>query len=201
MNINDIKLIGIHGPLDGGKDTTANHIQHLFPGHFGRYAFALPIKKACEVLFGFSNDQMYDTIIKERVDDFWGFTPRFAMQKLGTEFGRDMLRQDVWIKRAEMEHSKNMSQGKGTVIADVRFENEAEWLRSQPNSLIIYLKVPSLKKDERYQHASEAGIKTDSKDLLIINDKRLGMKHLFSQIEWAFEVSSDDGKTDLTGPY
>ncbi len=196
MNIADIKLIGIHGPLNAGKDTVANHIQHLFPNLFGRYAFALPIKQACEVMFGFTHDQMYDTVIKERVDPFWNFTPRKAMQLLGTEFGREMLRDDVWIRRAEMEHRKNLSQNKGTVIADVRFENEAEWIRAQPNSLIIYLSAPNLQKDERYQHPSEAGISRHDNDLYIVNDKSHGLKPLFMTLETHLGYF-----TDYPGPH
>lgn len=178
-----IKLIGIHGPLNGGKDTAANYIQAKFPEKYGRYAFAEPLKQACMIMFGFSREQLEDRKLKEEVDAFWGFTPRKAMQLLGTEYGRDMMRKDVWIKRAEMEHARNLKIGKGTIITDVRFENEAEWLRSQPDTALIYLVVPGLKKDERYNHASEAGISTAETDKLVVNDKSLGLEHLFGQLD------------------
>ena len=179
-----IKLIGIHGPLDGGKDTTANYIQAKFPDKYGRYSFAGPLKAACRIMFCFSQEQLEDRKLKEEADPFWGFAPRKAMQLLGTEFGRDMLRDDVWIKRAEMEHAKNLGIGRGTVITDVRFENEAVWLRTQPNSALIYLIAPNIKRDERYNHASEAGIKLDeSFDKVVVNDKSLGLDHLFGQLD------------------
>ena len=186
MEINQIKLIGIHGPLNGGKDTAANYIQAKFPDVFGRYSFAQPLKQACEIMFGFSKEQLEDRILKEAVDPFWGFTPRKAMQKLGTEYGRDTMCEDVWVRRAEMELAKNLKSGRGMIITDVRFENEAEWLRSQPNSLLIYLEVPSLIKDDRYLHASEAGIKRMPIDHLITNEKALGLLPLFSQIDKLF---------------
>lgn len=187
--IQDVKLIGIHGPLNGGKDTAANYLQAKFPDMLGRYAFAQPIKQACGVLFGFTKDQLEDRVLKEEVDKFWGFSPRKAMQLLGTEYGRDMLRKDVWIRRGEMEYLKNLKLGKGTVITDVRFPNEAEWLRTMPNSIIIYLEVPSLVKDERYQHASEAGIEYDPNfDFKIINDKSAGLNAFFRQLDTIFET-------------
>lgn len=180
-------LIGIHGPLNGGKDTVANYIQAIFPEKFGRYAFASPIKQATTVMFGFSQAQLEDRVQKEAIDPFWGFTPRKAMQLLGTEYGRQMLNDRVWIMRAELEHKKNTSADRGTIITDVRFENEAEWIRSQPNSMLIYLKVPGLERDEKYNHASESGINlVESFDKVIVNDKSKGLNSLFIQIDAIF---------------
>lgn len=181
-------LIGIHGPLNGGKDTAANYIQAKFPDSFGRYAFAQPIKQACQVMFGFTKEQLEDRVLKEKIDDFWGFSPRKAMQLLGTEYGRDMLRKDIWIKRAELEHSKNFKISRGTIITDVRFENEAEWLRTLPGAMLIYIKVPNLERDEKYNHASEAGITlVEGFDKVVVNDKSLGLNTLFKQIDSIFE--------------
>lgn len=180
-------LIGIHGPLNGGKDTAANYIQSKFPGAYGRYAFASPIKQACQTMFGFTYDQLEDRELKETVDPFWGFTPRRAMQLLGTEYGREMLRDDLWIRRAELERNKHLAEGKGTIITDVRFENEAVWVRSQPNSILIYLTVPGLERDARYNHASEAGItRVPGVDKLIVNDKSQGLVEFHRQLDEIF---------------
>lgn len=182
-----LQLIGIHGPLDGGKDTVANYIQAKFPDKFSRYAFAGPLKQACTIMFGFTKEQIEDRTLKELNDPFWGFSPRKTMQLLGTEFGRNMLRDDVWIRRAEMEFQKNVKIGRGTIITDVRFENEAAWLRAQPHSMLIYLNVPGLQKDSRYAHASEAGIKfVESFDKPVVNDKSQGLTPLFKQIDSLF---------------
>jgi len=181
------KLIGIHGPLNGGKDTAANYIQAKHPEQFGRYAFAQPIKQASIVMFGFTKEQLEDRVLKETVDPFWDFTPRKAMQLLGTEYGRDLLRKDLWIKRAELEHIKNVKINRGTIITDVRFENEAEWIRAQPNAMLLYLTVPGLERDERYNHASEGGIKfVEGFDRVVINDKTLGLNNLFKQLDEIF---------------
>jgi hypothetical protein len=189
------KLIGIHGPLNGGKDTVANYIVHMFkaislPPRYRTYAFARPLKEACKIMFGFTQEQMEDRILKETVDPFWGFTPRRAMQLLGTEYGRDMLRKDCWIRRAEFEIEKNFADvsesnpnGVKTIITDVRFQNEADWLRAYPDALLVYLEVPGLVKDEKYNHASEAGISREPTDIVIINDKSLGLRSLYDQID------------------
>ena len=176
-------IIGIHGPLNGGKDTVANIIQQMHPQQFGRYAFARPLKDALKIMFGFSDLQLEDRKLKDEVDPFWGFTPRKAMQLLGTEFGRDMLRKDVWIKRAEHEASQNERKKQGMLITDVRFENEAEWLRSRDDAVLIYITAPDIMRDERYAHASEAGISRAHTDITISNDKRLGIDALTEQIK------------------
>lgn len=187
VSAGDVSIIGVHGPLNGGKDTVANYLQAKFPDRYNRYAFAKPLKEACKILFGFTQEQMEDRVLKEQEDPFWGFSPRKAMQLLGTEYGRDMLRKDVWIQRAAMECMKNQKGRKGTIITDVRFENEAEWLRQQPNSMLIYLQVPHLEKDEKYNHASEKGIAlVEEFDRVVMNDKSLGLTNLFKQLDGLF---------------
>jgi hypothetical protein len=175
-------IIGIHGPLNGGKDFTATIIQRLMPRKFAHYAFAKPLKEAAKALFGFTDLQMDKRDLKEAVDPFWGFTPRRALQLLGTEFGREMMRKDVWIKRAELEVARNAEWNVHTIITDVRFENEAEWIRSRDDAVLLYLEVPGLVKDGvQYQHASEAGISRAPTDIVIVNEKT-GVKALHDQL-------------------
>lgn len=175
-------LIGVHGPLNGGKDTVANYLIDKFPGRFRRYAFAKPLKEASKILFGFTDEQIEDRVLKETPDPFWGFAPRKVLQLMGTEFGRNMLREDVWIRRAEMEVTNNAASSFSTIITDVRFQNEADWFRSQSGSILIYLEVPGLVRDAKYNHASEAGITRSDNDFVVVNDKSLGLNNLYHQL-------------------
>lgn len=176
-------LIGIHGPINSGKDIVADYLIKLYPNKLRRYAFAKPIKEACKVLFGFTQAQLEDRTLKEQVDPFWGFTPRAAMQKLGTEYGRDLMRPDVWIMRAAHEVLKNSSEGFATIITDVRFQNEVNWIRSYPQAVMLHLTVPNLIRDEKYNHSSENGINLLDEDHLIINDHSLGINNLYTKID------------------
>jgi hypothetical protein len=172
-------IIGIHGPLNSGKDTVATLIQELRPGKYRRYAFASPLKEASKALFGFTDHQLEDRTLKEAVDPFWGFTPRKALQLLGTEYGRDMLRKDIWIKRAELEVAKNAVEGYDTLITDVRFENEAEWVRERDDAVLIRIEPVGLVKDGvASAHSSEAGISPAATDILLMNDKAWGLEVL-----------------------
>lgn len=185
MNIKDLKIIAVHGPLNSGKDTVANYIKDKFPGRFERYAFAGPLKEAAKVMFMFTDEQLEDQILKKEIDAFWGFSPRTAMQLLGTEYARGMLRDDVWIKRAELAMERE-GLNKGLIISDCRFENEAEWVRAQPNSILIHLKTLNLEQDYQHSHASEAGLKFEEGDLEIQNDKSKGLDVLYKQIDDLF---------------
>lgn len=179
IDLNKVDVIGIHGPLNGGKDTVCSILKTLRPGQFAQYAFARPLKEAGMILFGFTMEHFEDRVLKEQVDPYWGFSPRKAMQLLGTEYGRQLLREDIWIRRAQREVELNKAKGLKTIITDVRFENEAEWIRSLGDSAgLIYLGVPGLVRDEKYNHASEAGISHAASDVNILNDKSKGLQHL-----------------------
>jgi hypothetical protein len=176
-------VIGIHGSLGSGKDTVANIIQLIAPNAYERYAFAKPLKDAVRAMFGFTDKQLEDRILKEEVDPQWGFSPRRAIQLLGTEYGRNMLRDDIWIKRAELELLNNRRRGYATIITDVRFDNEAAWIKSHPNSLLIYVQAPELVRDEKYNHESENGIAMEHIDIMIVNQKSEGLAVLHEKVK------------------
>lgn len=189
INLNTIDIIGIHGPLNGGKDTVCKLLMELCPDKFAHYAFARPLKEAGVILFGWPMDYFEDRVLKEQVDPFWGFSPRKAMQLLGTEYGRNSLRDDIWIQRAVRQVELNRLAGLKTIITDVRFENEAAWIRSLgERAALIYLEVPGLVRDEKYSHASEAGITRAITDLNIVNDKTQGINQLKSQLAKKFGI-------------
>lgn len=175
------KLIGIHGAKNAGKDTVASIIMMLRNHQYRQYAFAKPIKEACKVLFGFSDQILNDRRLKERIDPAWGFSPRRAMELLGTQYGRDMLRDDVWIVRAGVEHENNLMAGLGTIITDVRFENEAKWIRVWGTSAIIHVEAPDAPLTRT--HGSEMGIEFhNGVDFLIHNVKAEGLSVLVDKV-------------------
>ena len=171
-----VKLLGIHGPLNGGKDTITNYLTSNF--YVRKYAFADPIKESLKAIFGFSDLEMSDRIQKEKVNDFWGISPRYAAQKLGTEFGRNLIHKDIWIKKAEQVLNQSEVP---LIISDVRYDNEADWIRSLGGK-ILHIKI-DIDKDEKYNHTSEGGIQFKEGDFTIENDKSKGLSELYKNIE------------------
>jgi len=165
-----MELIGISGYAGSGKDTVADY--YIENSRFARYSLADPIKKAASEMFGVPLAHFSDRELKEVVIPFWGFSPRYMAQIIGTECGRNLFRQDIWIKRAEVEYNKyrdNFNAG-GMVIPDIRFENEAVWIQKMGGTL-IHITRPDYDGDVGTAgHASEAGYSDNLKDYTVIND-------------------------------
>jgi hypothetical protein len=192
INLKELDLIGISGPIGAGKDTVARWIKDA-----GRYSerstihwqivqFAYPLKKACSDIFGWSMEEIEDRQFKEAVDPRYGVSPRKAMQLLGTEYGRVMIRDDLWIRVADAKAQDGLNRGFKTVIPDVRFPNEDEYVRSRPNSLRVFV-LPSkeAKVTVSSNHASEQGLSPTSNDLIIVNYKD-GLESLYAQLSETF---------------
>jgi len=175
-----MKLLGIHGKARAGKDTIASYLTNN--RDFERYAFADPIRDAVSTMFDLSEEQIHGNQ-KEKVIDWVGKSPRQLMQTLGTEWGRDLVHPDLWLKLAQ-RHWENLTEycidtfgeiPEGLVIPDVRFENEAKWIRE--NGMLIHVVRPD--NWEVASHISEAGIEFDPKkgDGHILNSGTLEELH------------------------
>lgn len=101
-------LVGLagRGTIDGqfastarvGKDEVARFLRDDLG--FRTYSFALPLKQVSQVLFGLTEDQMWNDKMKNVVIDAWGLSPRKIFQRIGTEGGRLIFEEDMWAKMA-----------------------------------------------------------------------------------------------------
>jgi hypothetical protein len=153
------------GLARSGKDTCADYI--VGSANYKKYSFAEPIKLGLSGMFGWGEEELYGDL-KEVDDPVLGFSPRKALQLAGTDFARKMLRDDIWLAVAEKFVTDS------TVIADVRFENEAEWIRNK-GGIIVHVTRPELEGREVgvSNHLSENGVQILGNDLHIINDGNL----------------------------
>jgi hypothetical protein len=87
-------------------------------------AFAHSLKEMCRVVFGFSDEQLHGDL-KGEVDQFWGFTPRWALQRAGTEALRKTICDDIWIKTL----IRRVQLHEYILITDMRFPNEAKAIK------------------------------------------------------------------------
>ena len=156
-------IIGILGKKRHGKDTMADYLVEKY----GMYKVTLSgvLKGICKELFMFTDEQLYGDL-KEELDSRWGISPRRAMQFIGTDVMREYATQKLfphmngnyWLKRTEaeieklrMEHEKNID----IIVADLRFQNEVDWVNNL-GGVVIKIERPSvINKDE---HISEKDI-------------------------------------------
>lgn len=157
-------LIGITGRARSGKDTVANFIVAAIGGY--RYSFADPLRAMLAPL-GVDMSDPYWQARKEEPIPALGVSPRRMMQTLGTEWGRQLITPDLWLI---MAHQRLLQSGPGMVISDVRFDNEAAWIRKH-GGRIIHVIRPDTKAVEA--HVSEAGIEVQDTDARLSNSGTL----------------------------
>jgi len=115
-------LIGLCGPAGAGKNTVA---ELLADGLFRQVAFADPLYQCISTITGLPVSQLQDRAVKEAVIPWLGKSPRQMLQSLGTEWGRDLIHQEIWIRITLERMQDDLAAGRGVVITDVRFDNEA----------------------------------------------------------------------------
>lgn len=170
-------LIGLAGLARSGKDTAA---QHLVNHHgFQSYAFADPLRDGLMHILNlspcdFEGDQ------KEQPLPWLGRSPRQLMQSLGTEWGRNSVHPELWLLLAAQNLdllARTHDTAKGFVVSDIRFENEAAFIRER-DGLVIHLQRPRAKQVRA--HISENGVEIQAKDIVITNNGSIDdlQKHL-----------------------
>jgi hypothetical protein len=174
-------LIGLAGPAGVGKDTAARYIADEFS--LLQYAFASPIKDALQAM-GFDRRVYDQDEVKDAPIPELNVSYRKLAQTLGTEWGRAM-HEEFWLmlgKRrfAVMQSMPEHAAYRGMVVSDVRFPNEAQWVRE--TGLLIHLAGPSRRPiaEDGSSHASEAGICKQQGDVVVTNTGSLTF--LFGQL-------------------
>lgn len=136
------KLIGLCGFKGSGKDTVGNCLRKY---GFQKDSYAATLKDICSLLFGWERallegDTEFSRSWRESTDHWWearlnipGFSPRLAMQLVGTNALRFGLAQDIWV--ASLERRLQQTQ-QNIVIVDCRFPNEMDVVRAHSGHVI-----------------------------------------------------------------
>lgn len=124
-------IIGLHGKAGSGKDTTASLLQSFLPeGSTRTVAFATPLKEAAKAKFGLTDWHTNTQEGKRELVPALGKTVRQLLELEGTEATRDVYGSNFWIWRMSQEVDKAFKENiKVFIITDVRFENEAQFVR------------------------------------------------------------------------
>ncbi|XUM19730.1 deoxynucleotide monophosphate kinase [Bradyrhizobium oligotrophicum S58] len=130
-------IIAFTGLAGAGKSTAAAHLVKL--RGFERVRFAGPLKAMMAAL-GCTAAEIDGDRKETPCDLLGGKTPRWAMQTLGTEWGRQLIGPDLWI-RAWRAAVDRLPAGTPVVVDDCRFPNEAEAIRSA-GGVVVRLERP-----------------------------------------------------------
>lgn len=159
-------LIGLTGRARSGKTTAAEHLARTYL--LEQYAFADPLRDGLMAIFNLDPTD-FEGDRKEQPLGWLDCSPRQLMQSMGTEWARNTVHPDVWVKLAE-QNLDYMTQALdavlGFVISDVRFENEADLIRRRGGTVVHIFRPDAQAVNP---HISEAGVAAQKDDLMLTN--------------------------------
>lgn len=128
-------LIGICGLINSGKSTIADHLVKRH--NYELYSWAKPLKDITSSLFGWDRNMVEGITpemreIREHPDSWWSeklgksWSPRYALQYMGTEVMRNALHPDIWVLIGQ----RWISNKPNVVVSDTRFLNEINAIKS-----------------------------------------------------------------------
>ena len=178
-------IIGLCGAQGSGKDTVANIL--ITEYGFVKLTFASTLKDVVAILFSWPRDLLEglteeSRLWRETVDDFWsaklsisGFTPRKALQMIGTDLFRLHFNNDIWISIVENKISAMLKNNPNIniVISDCRFANEFSLIKQFPDSHIITILREKNYSINKLVHSSETEWINYNFDAILQNDNSI----------------------------
>lgn len=166
-------LTGLTGAAGSGKNTVAEIIaESCTSGRMPRIcAFADPLYECVSVITGLPVEVLRDRAVKEMAIPWLGKSPRELLQLLGTEWGRQAIHPEIWV-RSLMERIKPwLEDGVPVVVTDVRFDNEAKAIREAGGEVWRIVRPGwGCLSGSTAAHASEAGVSENLIAVSITND-------------------------------
>ena len=178
---NERLIVGFCGPIGCGKSTAAKYLCERYD--FERRRFAGPLKDMMLAL-GLTHDEVDGDLKEKPCELLGGKTPRHAMQTLGTEWGRNLIDSDLWVRAFERElsyHSYDVA------ADDVRFSNEAKVIKKHGGILI---RLERDQKADIHSHASET--QHLQPDITIWNSGT--HEQLYGHLDWCLSELWSHGK-------
>ena len=190
-----MKVIGIVGNARSGKDTVANMIieENINPFlKIDKNSFAKPIKNmACSL---FEKDCESLELYKEDCESLHGINIRKLYQNLGAlmrEMNEDIF---VELMNARLTPIKNDPHTM-VIIPDIRFKNEADYIKSFENAILLKIERPSIDKTSSiYNDKSEQEIDFIEPDYTIVNDGTLeDLKAKVLEFAFQYDIFNTQG--------
>lgn len=127
-----IRVFAFTGLKQSGKSTAALCAKHELKSR-GQNVLSLHFAQSLKdmlTIFGLTHAELYGEAKEVPSPLLCGKTPRWAMQALGTEWGRDCIGEDIWVnhwKRKAAEFLKGPNNC--ILVEDLRFKNELAALK------------------------------------------------------------------------
>jgi hypothetical protein len=190
----EIIIIGLAGKKGHGKDTAANIIKRKINQIMTKYHFvsilslADPLKEALSVLVQSPLGNFYDPQLKELpLGGCWGNeSPRTLLQWFGTEIirksppsGFQIPQGSSWLLECLAKRIKELKKNSNTntvfIIPDIRFDDEAIFIKENLKGSIIHINASERINDDdvNVSHITEKGISAEYVDYFIKNNTNI----------------------------
>jgi hypothetical protein len=192
-----IYILGLLARSGHGKTTVARHLVEAFGAEV--CSLAGPMKRAVQRVFDFSDAQVWGTQAeKEAIDPRYGISPRWLLQRLGTEGLRAEFGEDVHLhallgalrKDEDGRRSANVAP-RLVVVDDVRFPNDARFIAAggpDYRGAVVKIVATDVPEGGYGSHASEAAIddvRPEDLATTVVSSRAQGSAHLVAQIDRA----------------
>jgi hypothetical protein len=181
-------LIGISGKISSGKDLAGKILNDLSGDIFENKKFADKLKDIVCMLIGCTREQLEDREFKEKeLGEEWRqyfnddydlvcekestfsslLTPRKLLQLLGTEAGRQVIHNNIWVNALFADYDTSSNYDSNWIITDVRFPNECQAIKDR-GGIVIKINRDS---DVVDNHSSETALDNyDGFDFVVDNN-------------------------------
>jgi hypothetical protein len=183
-------IVGIVGYIGSGKGEISKILKETHG--FEIESMASPVKDIVSILFNWDRLMLEGATKesrewREKNDPWWSeklnceFSPRSALQKVGTEMGRNFFHEDIWINHLLRRTDPN----KNYVISDIRFPNEINMIRENGGKVfrVIRGEEPEWYDIAFVENTLEPGMRW------ILEDRNELMQQLYPNVhhsEWAW---------------
>jgi len=150
------RIIALTGRAQAGKDSVRSFLEKAYD--YAGLAFADPLRelrKSFLDIVGAPDVYNTDETLKQKVIPELGVSRRHLEQTLGTEWGRDCIRQDLWTWLLKRRAQSLLDLGYNIVISDLRFLNEEVLVRELGGEIWRIVRWDESPVDQSHRSESE----------------------------------------------
>ena len=180
------RIVGLSGVARSGKTTVSTYLHELYG--YENIKFAKGLKDMLRAM-GLSEEQIEGSQKEIPCDMLCGKTPRQLQQWIGTEFGRNLVGENLWcnIWKNNVERYLTVDRyALRVVVDDVRFPNEVDAVKDM-GGLVIRIERPGITKINN--HPSETSLDDMTWEHKIINDGNIA--DLYNKVHKILILNSD----------
>lgn len=171
-------LIALGFRARAGKNTVADYLEDAYG--FKQTAFADALKEGCRHMFGLTDAQLYGNM-KEVQDEYWGVTPRYILQKVGTECMRVGYDENIWVKTVGKKLASDPAAR--WVISDCRFPNEATAVKKWGGLMVRVDRSQAGASGGIAQHPSEIAMESYNEWNHVVDNQGRSLNQLYFKVD------------------